>query len=364
VSSEIAVVGGGILGLSIAWGLRRLGHDVVVIDEGDQALRASRGNFGLIWVQGKGLGFPEYARWTRQSAGQWPAMAAELQQRTGIDLELEQRGGIDFCLSEQEASERVAELNSIRDAVGDDYEFDYFEHSRLESLLPGIGDDVAGATFCPADGHVNPLYLLRAFYSDFLAMGGRVVNNESITGITMDAGSFRVQGQQRIDCEKIVLCAGLGNRELSPMIGLRAPVEPNRGHLLITERVEPLLNYPSVQLRQVGEGAIQIGDSLENAGLDDSTSTEIITEIANRAVRILPRLAHLQVVRSWAALRVMTPDGFPIYEESTTHPGAFVVTCHSGVTLAAAHALTLAPWIGSGNPVDGLSCFGAHRFAL
>ena len=65
---DVAVVGGGVVGASIAWGLARKGTRVAVLDEGDTAFRASRGNFALVWVQSKGLGMAEYAAWTKRSA--------------------------------------------------------------------------------------------------------------------------------------------------------------------------------------------------------------------------------------------------------------------------------------------------------
>jgi glycine/D-amino acid oxidase-like deaminating enzyme len=78
---------------------------------------------------------------------------------------------------------------------------------------------------------------------------------------------------------------------------------------------------------------------------------------------MFPRLKPLNVVRTWAALRVMTPDGFPIYQQSVSSPGAFVATCHSGVTLAANHALVLAPLIARGAlPAEQFGAFSAGRF--
>jgi hydrogen cyanide synthase HcnC len=64
---DVAVIGGGLVGSAIAWGLAASGKRVALLDEGDVAFRASRGNFALVWVQSKGLGMPEYARWTRAS---------------------------------------------------------------------------------------------------------------------------------------------------------------------------------------------------------------------------------------------------------------------------------------------------------
>ena len=91
MQTQITIIGGGILGLSIGWGLARAGKSVVVVDEGDQAFRASRGNFGLVWVQGKGHGMHQYARWTRQSAILWPELARELEDTTGVQLEYSQK---------------------------------------------------------------------------------------------------------------------------------------------------------------------------------------------------------------------------------------------------------------------------------
>ena len=75
---DAIVIGGGLVGAAIAYGLGRAGLEVALLDEGDVAYRASRGNFGLVWVQSKGLGAPHYQRWTRASAAEWPALAAEL----------------------------------------------------------------------------------------------------------------------------------------------------------------------------------------------------------------------------------------------------------------------------------------------
>ena len=81
---DAIVVGGGLVGSAIAYGLARAGLAAVLLDEGDVAFRASRGNFGLVWVQSKGDGAPHYQRWTRRSADEWPALAAELLAKTGI----------------------------------------------------------------------------------------------------------------------------------------------------------------------------------------------------------------------------------------------------------------------------------------
>jgi hydrogen cyanide synthase HcnC len=164
---------------------------------------------------------------------------------------------------------------------------------------------------------------------------------------------------------KLVLAAGIGNAWLAPMVGLSAPVRPQRGQIIATERVQPFLNHPITTIRQTDEGSILIGDSVEElgtAGIDDAVGLGVVATMAERAVRMLPLLGRLNVVRSWAALRVMTQDGFPIYDQSESCPGAFVATCHSGVTLAANHALVFAPMLREAALPAQLAPFSAKRF--
>ena len=99
---DVAVVGGGLVGVATAWGLAREGCRVAVLDEGDRAVRASRGNFALVWVQSKGLGLAPYAGWTIRSSNQWGGFADLLKQETGLDVSFQRPGGFHLALSERE----------------------------------------------------------------------------------------------------------------------------------------------------------------------------------------------------------------------------------------------------------------------
>jgi glycine/D-amino acid oxidase-like deaminating enzyme len=362
--ADVAVIGGGLVGGAIAWGLAREGLHVALLDEGDQAFRASRGNFGLVWVQGKGVGYPPYARWTIASSRLWPQLAHALQEETGIDVQLKQPGGFHICLSQQDWETRQQRLNSLGEALGGDYPVRFLAPEQAREFLPGLGPEVVGVSHCTLDGHVNPLKLLRALHAGCQHRGVRLHNGHGVQAIEQRGGTFRVTtAAQVVEAPRVVLAAGLGNRALGDMVGLRAAVIPNRGQVLVGERTQHFLDYPTTHIRQTDEGTIQMGESMEEAGFDDTTTTSILGMIALRAVRSFPALRDLQLVRVWSALRVMTPDGFPIYAESPTHPGAFVATCHSGVTLCAAHALKIAPWVAGGAPPEQLEAFSDRRFA-
>src|SRR3546814_21008134 len=108
-TADIVVIGGGMVGAAIGYGLATRGASVVIVDEGDDAFRAARGNFGLVWVQTKGLGMQLYAARTRQSAAPHPAFAAELHPSSGIDIRTDQTRGLTLRLgaAEFEPTSRV-----------------------------------------------------------------------------------------------------------------------------------------------------------------------------------------------------------------------------------------------------------------
>jgi glycine/D-amino acid oxidase-like deaminating enzyme len=360
---DCAVIGGGLVGAALAWGLAGAGVRVAVLDEGDVAHRAARGNFALIWVQGKGVGLPPYARWTARSAAAWPQLAELLRAQTGIDVGYRRPGGLHLLLSAQEWERRVALLRDLAAQTEGECATEMLARAQLERLLPGIGPEVVGASFDARDGHCDSLRLLRALHLGAQRLGTTYLADHAVQRIDAAAGGFRLTTRGgELRAQRVVLAAGLGNARLAPMVGLAAPVRPQRGQILVTERCAPFLSHPTSTLCQTGEGSVLLGDSQEEVGCDERVDLRVLAAIAARAVRMLPQLARLNVVRAWAALRVLTPDGFPIYERSAQCPGAFLVTCHSGVTLAAVHALALAPAIAAGTLPAECAAFAARRF--
>lgn len=358
---DLIVIGGGLVGGAVAWGAARLGASVALLDEGDVAFRAARGNFGLVWVQSKGAGMPPYAHWTRRSAELWPELAGSLAEATGVDVALRQNGGLAFCFSEAEYQARedlIARMHNESGGIGTRM----IGRAELRAMVPGIGDGVVGAAFCPVDGHANPLKLLRSLQSGLEGFGGDYLPGRTVDAIDYDGGFTVRVGAERFLAKRVVIAAGLGSRRLAPMVGLSMPVSPLKGQIVVTERLAPLLDYATHVVRQTDEGSVMMGDSQEDVGFDIRTTTPIMRDIAARNLAALPALRDANVVRVWAALRVMTPDGCPIYEQSATHPGAFSATCHSGVTLAGAHALALAPAVMAGELPASLAAFNAGRF--
>lgn len=364
ITYDAIVAGGGLVGAAVGYGLAREGLSVAVLDEGDVAYRASRGNFGLVWVQGKGDGLPAYADWTRSSADRWPAFAETLSGEIDQDIGYRKTGGLHLCLSDTEMEQMQALLTRLHNQAGPaGYDYRMLDRQEIAELLPGIGPAVVGGSYGPHDGQVNPLLLLQSLHTGLAHKAGTYRPGAKVERIESTGGSFRVEaGGETYLGAKLVIAAGLGSRALGRQVGLDVPVDPLKGQILVTERTKPLFDMPTLHVRQTAEGGIMLGDSHEDLGFDISSTVGVIGNIAARAVTAFPRLRDLRVVRSWAALRIMTPDGFPVYDESERCPGAYAVTCHSGVTLAAAHALRLAPAIVDGSFEELLFPFSVKRF--
>jgi glycine/D-amino acid oxidase-like deaminating enzyme len=240
------------------------------------------------------------------------------------------------------------------------------DRETVQSLFPRIelGPDVTGASFGHHDGHANPLRLLAALQEGIERKGGTMCGGCIVKAIKSEPGGGYTTdfGHGRASAEKIVIAAGLGSKALSAQVDVDVPIRPERGQLLVTERLEPIFPLPMLGLRQTREGTVMIGVTNEEAGFDASTTTAAAAQMSADAVRTFPDLGAATLVRQWAGLRILTPDGFPIYAESASHPGVFVALCHSGVTLAAVHATVLAQAVAGGELPRSLDMFHHRRF--
>lgn len=363
---DIIVIGGGTVGAAIAYGLAKQRQQVLLLDGDDGDFRAARANFGLVWLQGKGLGMPAYQALTRESVALWRGFRDELEAAEQIDLAYEQNGGLAFCFGEDGLEKRRLDLLRLHNQRGEgEPDWEIIDRSALQKLMPKaeLGPDVSGASFGRRDGHANPLRLLAALHGALLRHGGGIRHKARVERIEAAGSDFRLHfAGETLMAPRIVIAAGLGSPALASQVGLDVPVRPERGQVLVTERLAPFLPLPASGLRQTSEGTVMIGATKDNNGFDVSATAEAAAGLSRKTVRIIPALAGARLVRQWAGLRIMTPDGHPIYAESQSHPGAFVALCHSGVTLAAFHAETLAGAIAAGSLPETLSPFHQRRF--
>lgn len=364
---DLIVIGGGLVGAAIAYGLSRHDVGVLVLDGDDRDFRAANANFGLVWVQGKGLGMPAYQRLSRDSVHLWREFSEEILESTSTDIHYKGGGGIHLCHGEAELQQRPQELARLHRQLGTaEADFEMLDRSALDKLFPNVvfGPDVTGASFGRLDGHVNPMRLLSALHAGIVLRNGVLRGGCAVHAIKSENnGLYSVEfGSERVAAPRIVVAAGLGSKDLCAQVGLRVPIRSERGQVLVTERLEPLLPMPMRGLRQTREGTVLVGATHDDPGLSTATTFEAAAALSANAIRRIPALSKVRLVRQWAGLRPLTPDGYPIYSESQSHPGVFVAVCHSGVTLAAIHAGLVAEAIAAGKLPSSLDVFHERRF--
>ncbi|MEI8634006.1 FAD-dependent oxidoreductase [Vibrio sp. PP-XX7] len=218
------VIGGGVVGCAIAYGLLKQGYEATVLDGGDSEYRASRGNFGLVWLSCKGLDAPHYAAWTRCSVGLWRELANDLKQMTGIDVHLEQNGGYDFYFSQTEMYNRAAQYEQLRAALNSDHPYEIWDRARLLEEEPEIGPDVVGAIYGAEDGHVNPLQLLKAYTQAIQLLGGEMITQVHVDDVQCDVDErYRavLSDGRHFSAENCVVC-GIGRGQARTSNGVQS----------------------------------------------------------------------------------------------------------------------------------------------
>ncbi len=364
--ADVVIIGGGVIGASLGYGLTKRQARVIILDREDFRLTASRGNFGLVWVQSKGFGMPRYAQWSQEAAERWPAFSEQLESETGLALSYQQTGGFEMCLGEEEFAQREAFLEQMRQqSLTGTYPCTMMTREAMQERMPRIelGPRVSGGSFCAYDGIVNPLHLLKALHEGFAQQGGEFHPGHTVQTIRPTGRGFQIETEtQRYEAAKLVFASGLATTQLAGLVGLQVPVAPQRGQVLVTERTERIFPFATGRIRQNADGSFMLGASHEDVGYDLATTNEVMQEIATHAIEVFPALKQLQLIRSWGALRVLTPDQKPVYVESEACPGAYAVTSHSGVSLASLHSTYLPEWILNGQTQPGFDAFHPRRF--
>ena len=369
-SADVIIIGGGISGATTALGLVEGGAGkVLVFDEQLPSQRPSRGNFGLTWFLCKGTNNPVYAKWARMAIKQWPDFARKLEQETGYDLELEWTGGAIHAFGEEQYAAHEKSIKTLKEVsgkIGLDYPVKMLSRQEFAELVPDIevGEDVTGVMYTAEQGHVNPLKVLGAVRSAFQKKGGEYHGAHSVTAIIPQKdGTITVNTSKGIySCGKLVIAAGHGSQRLLAPLGQKLHMYAERGQLMVSERYKRILKIPVLCTRQTPDGTFLIGYSTEDTAHDSKVTLSTMKNLASNAVRIFPILKKLNWVRSWGALRIMTPDGAPIYSKIPEYENITMLAMHSALSLAPLKTSTIAPWILGKSEDSQIAHFSNERF--
>lgn len=350
--TEVTVVGAGAVGCSIAYWLAKRGMNITQVDKHGPGAGTTTANFGLIWTSIKEP--HTYMELSVRSSWLWPQMVEEL----GEDVDLRQdRGGIKLCLTQADYDKHAAILERQRRSPL--AEARMLSPQETIEMQPGVSSDIAGAVWSPYDGDCNPIKWNYALARGCKRLGVTVMNQTEVTGFELHPDDNRVTGiltdRGRIATQFVVNSAGPWAAKLAEMVDLTIGLYPERGQMLITEAAPMICPIPMSTVRQDPHGQFYLGATMEDVGFDLSTTAEAARKIARNAVRMVPYIRNLSVVRQFSGLRPMPRDGLPFLGPVPHVPGYYIATGHSGITLSPIHGKIISDLIVEGEtdiPID------------
>ncbi len=342
---EIAIIGGGVMGLSIAYQLAKRGiTDVVVIERGYLAQGASGRNGGGVRMQ---WSTELNVRLMQESIDLCKHFAQEI----GVNVWFRQGGYLFLARTDAERAKMERNV-ALQNRFGVPTRMLSPEEAR--AIVPELDvRSIVCACYNPRDGVLFPWPFLWGYAHQALSRGVEVHLYTEVTGIERqkgNAGGFTVHTSKgNVQCKRLVNAAGAWSPEVARMLGVELPNRPHRHEILSTEPLKPFLG-PMVSVLQSGlyfsqsmRGEIVTGVTVEDA--DDGrikmgSRLKFLTTIARELVAIMPRLADVKILRQWAGPYDVSPDGRPILGEPPGVPGFFLACGFVG------HGFMMAPVIG------------------
>lgn len=383
--ADVAVVGAGIVGGAVARALAVAGSSVTVVDGGAAAGGTSSGGEGNLLVSDKGPG-PELLL-AQYAARLWPGLAAELAAELGPgfpSLEYEAKGGLVVATTAAGAAALRGFAAGQRAAGVDARDLTPAQALQLE---PDLTRALTAAVHYPQDAQIQPVVATEALLASARRHGATVRTGARVTGPLTSGG--RLTGVRTtagdIAARQVVLAAGPWSGEVAGSLGVRLPVLPRRGMVLVTARIPHRVFHKVYDADYVGAvgsgdadlqtssvvestpaGTVLIGSSRERIGFDERLRVAVLRELAAKALVLFPFLAGVSAIRAYGGFRPYLPDHLPLIGPDPRLPGLWHATGHegAGIGLSVATAELLRDQMLGATPRLDPAPFGLDRPTL
>jgi sarcosine oxidase, subunit beta len=366
-TAEIVIVGGGVVGLAIAYYLAKRGlHDVVVIERGYLAEGASGRNGGGVRQQ-----------WSTEISIRLMQESVELCRRFAVDVGVNvwfRQGGYLFLARSAKEVARLEKNIAVQNRCG--VATRMLEPREALGIVPELDlGGVVGAAYNPTDGILFPWPFLWGYARQAAAHGARIFTQTPVGGLErQSSGGYLVHTPRgAVRARRVINATGAWSPKLAAMVGVDVPTYPIRHEICSSEPLKPFLRpmvcelssglYCSQSMRGEIVGGVTIPGHDPTYGM--GSTLEFLATYARRLVRLMPILGEIKILRQWAGPYDQSPDGNPILGAAPGHPDFFLACGFVG------HGFMMAPivgklygeWLTGGKPHEIFSRYTLGRFS-
>jgi len=363
ISTDVAIIGGGIAGASAALFLRRRGLGVVLLERDLCGSRSSGVNYGGVRRQARPL---NQLPLSQRAHGLW----GRLRELIGIDGEYVRSGHLKLARSEAD----LAALEAYRELTRDSgLGLQMLSGAAFRTRCPWLGERAIGGSLCPDDGHANPRLVSPAFARSAQRLGADIREQTPVLEAGHDGQRFvlRAGGSLEVHSEFLLNCAGAWAGPIAAMFGEPVPLTAGHPAMTVTEPLPMFIDLNlgveggGIYARQVARGNCVIGGG-DGYALDVSRAragSGAILAILQQAGELLPALRYAHVIRSWSGTEGYLPDRQPVLGPSATTPGLIhgFGFCGAGFQLGPAVGEVLAELVCDGRTSTPIAAFSIAR---
>lgn len=348
---DVLIIGGGIIGASIAYYTAKTGLSVALLESNTVASGTSSKCDGNVLLIDKEPGFDS------RMAIKSQALIKQLSTELEMEFEFRHPGSIFLCANEDEIEQGYNWVDYHNKENGKDKFFKKLTKEDLKNDSKYFSDHLIGGIECTNDSTINPYMLAFSLINQAKKYDFSLFEMTPVTDIQhIQDGEFKVMSHEKVfKANKVINAAGIYSPHVGKLLDIEVPVVPRKGHILVSSRAELLgsrkiqeFGYlmtkfgkerqASKEMNDYGVALVHeatqsqnflIGSSREFVGYNTNVNHKIIRLIAERAIEYFPPMKDMSFIRSYAGLRPWTPDNLPIISD-TVVPGFYIAAGHEG----------------------------------
>lgn len=344
--ADVIIIGGGIIGCAAAYYLTKKGCSVLVLEGSkDIGNGGSSRNGGGVRQSGRDPRELPLAMYGIKHL--WPTLSDELE----VDCEYHQDGNLRLGKTEKHLKILQGLADRAR-ACGLDVRM--IDGNEVRAINPYLSDEVIGASWCPTDGHANPLTTTLGYYKMARRMGARFITEEPVVAIRKMKGHLRqvITKENIYEGDTVILAAGLGSREIAATVGIDVPMQSAMLEALVTEAQPPMFDQmlgtaeADFYGHQTKHGSFVFGGTSGLEGFTKDNHTPVTSSISAPStcrgiIKYFPVLRDAKIVRTWAGWMDLCADKVPVISPVPEVPGLILACGFSG------HGFGIAPAVGT-----------------